>query len=169
MRIPAGRNVVFGDQETCDRSANDTGRDQSHGIAGDPEFQGVCDPKLIDEGRGPGQRGTDASGQRDGADHESGLGVHAEGAGDADAGEVLQEDERRGHAQEYQQRKPTRYQGAQIRPEADSGEEVQQQPVAYLELEGDLQVEDEIGGSDECGAQKATDDRFRNAVAPEYL
>ncbi|MNT86999.1 hypothetical protein D3C72_2273610 [compost metagenome] len=53
---------------------------------------------------------------------------------------------------------------AYIRFQADAGKKIQQQCVAYLQLEFDLDVEAVVEqGSYRC-ADEATDDRFGNAV-----
>ena len=66
--------------------------------------QRIADAKLFDKGGGPGQGGTDTTGQGDGANHESGLGIHAEDTGDTHACKILQQNERRSQKQQYGQR-----------------------------------------------------------------
>ncbi|MNN55175.1 hypothetical protein D3C81_1700370 [compost metagenome] len=76
----------------------------------------------------------------------------------------MQDDEHAGEHDQDQQRAPTLDQLAYIRFEADAGKEIQQQCVAYLQLEFDLDVETVVEqGSYRC-ADEATDDRFGNAV-----
>ncbi|MCY1186667.1 hypothetical protein D9M73_275600 [compost metagenome] len=79
----------------------------------------------------------------------------------------MQDDEHTGEQQQDQQRASTLDQLAYIRFQTNAGKEIQQQGVAHLQIEFDLDIEAEVKQARHRGTDKAADDRLGNTVLAE--
>ncbi|MNJ62197.1 hypothetical protein D3C77_580280 [compost metagenome] len=80
----------------------------------------------------------------------------------------MQDDEHAGQQQQNQERTPTLEQLAYVRFQADAGKEIQQQGVANLQVELDLDVQTEVQKAGHRRTDKTADYRLGNAVLAQH-
>ncbi|MNF67580.1 hypothetical protein D3C84_493980 [compost metagenome] len=164
LRIPGRRQAMTIDQTIGDRAANHASGDQAHGVAGDPQFMGVTDAQFFDEDRCPGQGGAYSTGKGNRAHHQTRLGIETKGFSHTHAQRVLQNNEYAGEHQQDQQRASTFDELAHVRSQTNTGKEVEQQRVADLQIEFDLNIEAEVQERRYRRTDEPADHRFGNAV-----
>src|SRR5690606_4769784 len=100
--------------------------------------------------------------QRNGAQHQAGARIETKGVRQTHAEQVLQHDIAGGESQQNGQSLAALEQSRQIGTQADGGEEIQQQQVAYAQAELHLQVEAVVEQCGARGADEAADHRLRD-------
>jgi hypothetical protein len=132
-------DAVLADQVARNRPAQDAAADQPKGGEGDADHAGAGEARGLGFGA-PGDGGAVAAGEGDAAGHQAVARMGAQAEGDRHARGVLQDQEHGGDRDQDRERLAAGYQGAQLGREADGAEEDQQQDIANLHVEVDLEI-----------------------------
>ena len=156
-------------EEARDRTADQTGDDQAQGRGGDADFERIGDPEPLGDDRRPGDGRAVAPDERGGADEGGDPMGQAERGDAAGRDQVLDHEIDEGQGEQDQERTAAGNQVAEPGVEADAGEEIEQQHVARVECEADLDAERDIGDQRRGGRQETARHRLGNVPAPERL
>ena len=165
-----GAEAAALDQQPPERAADHRGDDEAEGRHGDADLRRAGQAARGELGR-PGDDRAVAAEQRGRAEHHRHAERQPGDPGAERADEVLQEQEPGGDDDEDRQRPAAAQQVADPGVEADAGEEDQQQEVAGVGVEADLddaglvereeQQRDEQAAGDRVGDVEAAQDRRR--------
>ena len=142
------------DEEAGDRTADQTRDDQPERRGRDADFERIRDAEPLGDDRRPGDRRAVPADERGGAD-ERGDPLGQTERGDAAGGDqVLDHEIDQGQGEQDKERTAAGNEVAEPGVEADAGEEVEQQHVARVEREADLDAEHDIDEQCRRGRQR---------------
>ena len=164
-RWPA--ELVAGDEEAGDRAADQARDHKPERRDGDADFERVGEPEALSDDRRPGDRRAMAADERGRAEKGRDPLRQAERRDAAGGDQVLDDEIGKRQAEQHEKRAAAGNEVVELGVEADAGEEIEQEQVARLEREADLDPEPEIGDERQHGREQPAGHRLRNVPAPE--
>lgn len=166
FRIGMTVQVVFVDQLFTDRAADEAAGDEAEGSCGDGDGSAAIETHFFQEGT-KGSRCSMTADHGNGAGCQPHIGTEAEQGGQADAQDILDDDEYCRDDSHFKDHDAAAADQAQTGRIADAGEEQHHADVLHdriLLIRPDaLSIQQAVQGSE----QDAADDRSRDAVRPE--
>ena len=164
-RWPA--ELVTGDEEAGDRTADQARDHEPERRSGDADFERVGEPEALSDDRRPGDRGAMPADERGRAEKGRDPFRQAERRDAAGGDQVLDDEIGERQAEQHEKRAAAGNEVVELGVEADAGEEIEQEQVARVEREADLDSKPEIGDERQDGREQAAGHRLRNVPAPE--
>ena len=159
--------MVARDEDARDRTADEARDDKAEGRGGDADFERVGDPEPLRDDRRPGDCRAVSADQRGGAEKSGQPFGEAEHGDAAGRDEILDDEIGERQRQQPQKRAPARNQVVESCVEADAGEEIEQQQVARLQREIDLDAQSFMREQRRERGEQASGHRLRNVPAAQ--